>query len=392
MIKKAAYLISLLLVLGAAGIASAAAPINYWTPPGASTDWNVAENWDKGHIPYNNPADYSDPLNEEAKMNGATGTCPVVGIGSTVDAFRIFVGSSVYGEFTIDGGIVTTSGYITSAYWPTDVALITMTDGDVQIGLTGGINGHFYCGREGTATFNMSGGNFTIINNLNIGQYASGNGTINLSGGTLIANNLVSTGTALIDITNSGKLVLLGDDTAVVETWISNGWLTAYGGTGTVNFDYNITNPGDTTVWATVEGEKFMYWIGNFGEIALANIENRDQVCNASSQVTLSMNGDVEISADNSDTARLVESGGDHLYTEYKLEFDGDGVNTTGRETVDFTSYDSFLSSPVTITYVPDDNEVQVTLSARASNYPGQLANTGNYTATQTLTATWLNP
>ena len=139
-------------------------------------------------------------------------------------------------------------------------------------------------------------------------------------------------------------------------------------------------------------GADFMYWDGNFSPITLQNIGNRDQVREGNSQITLFTSGDAEISADNSDAARLTEPGGDSLYTEYKLEFDGDGVSNTGGTTVDFTSYDSFLSSPVSVTYVPDYNDVQVTLSVRASNYPEQLANAGTYTATQTLTVHWVGP
>jgi hypothetical protein len=224
--------------------ALAANPINLWTPVGGSTNWNVNANWSLGHVPFNNPANQADPLNEEAKMNGATGTCPVIGIGSTVDAFRIFVGSSVYGELTISGGTVTTSGYLTSGNLATDVALITMNSGTVRIGAIGGGNGHFYLGRAGTTTFNMSGGSFTVINNLNIGQYATGNGTVNLSGGTLTAGNLVKTGTAHINISNSGKLVLIGDKTGTVSTWIGNGWIN-----DDAQYDYNITTPGATTVF-----------------------------------------------------------------------------------------------------------------------------------------------
>jgi hypothetical protein len=139
-------------------------------------------------------------------------------------------------------------------------------------------------------------------------------------------------------------------------------------------------------------GADFMYWSGNFSPIALGNIGNRDQVCQGSSQVTLFTSGDAEISADNTDAARLAEPGGDSLYTEYKLEFDGDGVSKTGGSTVDFTGYDLFLSSPATVTHIPDDNDVQVTLYVRASNYTGQMADAGNYSATQTLTVYWIGP
>jgi len=138
--------------------------------------------------------------------------------------------------------------------------------------------------------------------------------------------------------------------------------------------------------------QDFMYWDGNFSPIELQNIENRGQVREGSSYTILFTSGNAEISADNTDAARLTEPGGDSLYTEYKLEFDGDGVSNTGGTTVDFTSYDSFLSSPVSVTHITDDNDVQVTLSVRASNYADQLANAADYSAAQTLTVSWIGP
>jgi len=161
---------------------------------------------------------------------------------------------------------------------------------------------------------------------------------------------------------------------------------------------YNISHSGVAVVILTLiccaqlSGQDFMYWESNFSPITLLNIENRDRVREGSSFTTLFTSGDAEISADNTAAARLNGPGGDGLYTEYKLEFDGDGSSETGRATVDFTSYDSFLSPAVLVTYVPDDNDVQVTLSVRASNYPNELANAGEYTATQTLTVYWVGP
>ena len=146
------------------------------------------------------------------------------------------------------------------------------------------------------------------------------------------------------------------------------------------------------TCFPLLIGADFMYWSGNFSPITLQNIGNRDHVREGNSQITLFTSGDVEISADNSDAARLTEPGGDSLYTEYKLDFDGDGVSKTGGSTVDFASYDSFLSSPATVTHIPDDNDVEVALYVRASNYSGQLANAGDYSATQILTVHWSGP
>jgi len=46
----------------------------------------------------------------------------------------------------------------------------------------------------------------------------------------------------------------------------------------------------------------------------------------------------------------------------------------------------------LTVTHIPDDNDVQVTLYVRASNYTDQLADADDYSATQTLTVYWSGP
>jgi hypothetical protein len=135
-----------------------------------------------------------------------------------------------------------------------------------------------------------------------------------------------------------------------------------------------------------------MYWSSDFNSIGLGHIGSRTQVCDGNSQITLYTTGNAEISADNTATARLTKAGGANLYTEYKLEFDGNGASATGGSTVDFTSYDSFLSSHATVTHISGDDAVQVTLYVRASNYTGQLADAGDYSATQTLTVSWVVP
>ena len=140
-----------------------------------------------------------------------------------------------------------------------------------------------------------------------------------------------------------------------------------------------------------LSGADFMYWESNFAPIALANLTTQSQSENGSSNVTLFTSGDVEISADNSTTAQLSAST-DSLVTEYKLTFDGDGSSATGGSMVDWTAYDSFITTPAAVTHVPDDNDVVVTLYVRASNYSGDVADAGTYTATQTLTAHWAGP
>lgn len=102
------------------------------------------------------------------------------------------------------------------------------------------------------------------------------------------------------------------------------------------------------------------------------------------------VSGEAIITADNSVTAQL-HNGASTLVTEYKLTFDGDGSDKTGGADTAYSSYNSFLSPGTIIKYVPGDYEVQVTLWVKASNISDNVADSGTYSATQTLTVTWNN-
>ncbi|MBW8034902.1 MAG: hypothetical protein FVQ79_04480 [Planctomycetes bacterium] len=134
-------------------------------------------------------------------------------------------------------------------------------------------------------------------------------------------------------------------------------------------------------------------WSGNFGDIILPNITSQGQIREDSSTITLFLDGDAEISANNtvSGPAEL-SSATDILVTKYMLSFDGDGASATGADDTSYETYNSFISTPVTILYVASDGEVDVTLYVQASNYPDNVADSGAYTATQTLTVTWTGP
>jgi hypothetical protein len=50
-----------------------------------------------------------------------------------------------------------------------------------------------------------------------------------------------------LDITG-GTLIINADALSAVQGYIDNGWITAYGGNGTVQLDYDVTNQGQTTL------------------------------------------------------------------------------------------------------------------------------------------------
>jgi hypothetical protein len=147
--------------------------------------------------------------------------------------------------------------------------------------------------------------------------------------------------------------------------------------------------PDTATCSVSAVVDTIMEWDGNFAAIDLGTMTAQSDTLTGNATCTLYTNGDVSITADNTATAELSEAGGDTLYTEYQLEYDGDGVSATGGTTVVYAVYSSFLSGGSTCTHYDEDGAVVVTLRARATNAAGTLADAGSYSATQTLTATW---
>lgn len=137
--------------------------------------------------------------------------------------------------------------------------------------------------------------------------------------------------------------------------------------------------------------EDFMNWTGNFAAIDLGRLSTRSAVLSGSSSSVILTSGDCEIGADNSSAACLSYNG-NQLDTKYKLVFDGDGGSATGGSQVDYTSYDTFLSTRAEITHVLSDDNVTVTLWVQVSSPVNNAPDAGTYTATQTLTVYWTGP
>ena len=117
--------------------------------------------------------------------------------------------------------------------------------------MSGGLfsTGGLQIGWSGIGTLNMTGGTIELSGNLVIpGQ--TGTGTVSLLGGTINASDLrMTSASGSMDIT-LGTLILAGDDTTTIQTYIDDGWITAYDGKGTLRLDYNVTNEGKTTLTA----------------------------------------------------------------------------------------------------------------------------------------------
>jgi hypothetical protein len=121
----------------------------------------------------------------------------------------------------------------------------------------------------------------------------------------------------------------------------------------------------------------------------LAELTTQNNPSSGNATLTLCTNGNVSITADNSDTAQLTKNTTHKLVTQYKLEYNGSGVNETGGTTTDWSNYSSFLDKGSQVIHISGDGAVEVTLSVRASLENIQAEDCGQYNATQTLTVYW---
>ena len=127
----------------------------------------------------------------------------------------------------------------------------------------------------------------------------------------------------------------------------------------------------------------------DFPPIELPDLTSENSQVSGSASLVLYTNGDVTITADNSNSAQLSKGALHNLVTEYCLEYDAAGAAQTGGSTVTWSDYDSFLSEASTVNHIPGDGAVEVILSVRAAYDRNAPPASGDYSATQTLTACW---
>ncbi|MCP4608371.1 MAG: hypothetical protein GY845_06620 [Planctomycetes bacterium] len=211
MFRKLFYLVSFVLVLTLVGNVSA--DIQF---PDSTGDhlWSTQENWATGALPTLN----------DGYLRLFTLPGPIIMAGESYVVNGIHLGNNgeVAGALTLQGG---------------------------SLEVLGALN----CGFKGPGTINMIDGTLLIPGTLKIARDPGSVGHINLNGGTISTNIFLmrekddAVGTMNV---GGGMLTVNGDQTSLVQEYIDNGWITIYEGNGSPNLDYNVTNPGQTTLTA----------------------------------------------------------------------------------------------------------------------------------------------
>ena len=261
-------LMTLALAVGlGVGNASAVFVQSTWTGS-ADQDWMNDANWTAGapDVSDGTTSEWADiasnagggPILDNASPTVAW--CKVSGSGALVIGPNATLDVNSIGDFDLGfGGSPTVGNYGT----------ITASN-RLQVGRSGGTStfnmyggsvtstGDLKIGREGgsTGVLNMYDGSITTLANISIGEEGAASGVLNLYGGTVTA-----AGIAIYDPTppkmvliGDGVLLLVGDKTSTVDGYVGGSERIRPMDPGdTIERDFDITNPGFTTVWAVPE-------------------------------------------------------------------------------------------------------------------------------------------
>ncbi len=258
MCPKLSYLVSLVLVLALAH--SARADELYWDNSSGDSLWRNPENWSLNKLPADGDGLYVDWLRDPTQVIVDAQTdarCDSITLSNDS------VGGQDYVHLHMTGGTLVAGNLIRIGREET--AMFTVDGGDVTCSA-------LQLGRKepSKGILHINGGTITVTTNTRVPRGGSQGSELHLNGGILYSDGLVMndpddelSGTnGRLDITG-GVMVLTRqeDQTEKIKGYMQNGWITAYGvmsgellpdgRLALVQMDYDVTNPGMTTVWAT---------------------------------------------------------------------------------------------------------------------------------------------
>jgi hypothetical protein len=208
-----------------------------WSGSPVDTNWNNPDNWDGGVLPTN------DKAGVKTEPDG-----PIIVEGDVAVCQQLTLGGVNGGTIRVEGGVfnVTQNSAIMGNAANENGTLI-INSGEIITG------GNFYVGLAGTATAYFDGGTVSVGSIFGIGERSTSTATVYLGVSEVTCETFrMDNGggaTVLMDIAN-GTLIVDGDESAKIQTYIDNGWIIAFNGKSTLDMDYDVRNPGKTTLTA----------------------------------------------------------------------------------------------------------------------------------------------
>ncbi len=258
MCRRLICLVSLYLVLSL--VTDVFADDLRWDNTSGDSLWRDAENWDINRLPVDGDALYVDWLRDPTDViidSDTEARCDSITLSNDS------VGGQDYVNLHMTGGTLVAGNLIRIGRQ--ELAMFTLDAGEVTCG-------SLQLGRKepSKGVMIINGGTVTVTTNTRVPRGGSQGSELHLNGGTLYSGGLVMndpddplSGTnGRMDITG-GVMILTRpeDQTETMKKYVNNGWLTAYGvksgellpdgRLALVQIDYDKTNPGMTTVWAT---------------------------------------------------------------------------------------------------------------------------------------------
>ncbi len=224
MCKKVFFLAFFFSVAGLIGDALAATCV--WDGGGTGNSWATVANWSNDTVPTSNDWVY---FGDWSINSAGPGVVDSMGFCGTLILGNRTQGSPAY--VNVDGSLIA-AGNLYMGFGAGGDGTLTINSGDSTSA------GAIVVGEAGTGTFIMNGGTLTSTWQLIIGN-AGGSGHVQLNGGVFEPiNNGVTITSGTMDIAG-GLLKMKWDYTPSINTYVTAGLITAYGGRGTVSVLYD---------------------------------------------------------------------------------------------------------------------------------------------------------
>ncbi len=207
-----------------------------WLGSPEDTNWNNANNWNGGVLPTDDKAGVkTEPVG------------PIIETGDVAVCKQLTLGGSGGGTITINGGVLNIAQYAIMGNVSGENGTLILNSGEFNTGT------NFYVGFAGTGTAYLDGGTVSVGTNFGIGDKSTGIGTVYLGGSVVTCTTFrmdnLGGATAKMDIA-LGTLIVDGDEASKIQTYIDDGWIVAFDSNSTLEMDYDVRNPGKTTLTA----------------------------------------------------------------------------------------------------------------------------------------------